>query len=110
MAKAIALYGSTNRSSALVAELVEVEHRLEAFRQQLQEKTVDLPDLPIERIREFVLRQATNLKSVLLQDRAAAKRALRIHFKPLVLAPKTTPDGPVFTVEGTFDLFQGWTM
>jgi hypothetical protein len=110
MAKAIALYGSTNRSSALVAELVEVEHRLEAFRQQLQEKTVDLPDLPIERIREFVLWQATNLKSVLLPDRAAAKRALRIHFKPLVLAPKTTPDGPVFTVEGTFDLFQGWTM
>ena len=66
-----------------------------------------MPDVPIERIREFVLQQATKLESVLLGDRVAAKQALRTHFKPLVLAPKETSDGAVFTVEGTFDLFSG---
>jgi hypothetical protein len=79
---------------------------MEAINRLLNESLPEIPDVPIERIREFVLRQADDLSTVVLGDPEAAKQALRTHFKPLVLAPKITPGGPV-TIEGTFDLFSG---
>ena len=63
------------------------------------------PKVSIERIREFVLQQASRIELVLLGNREAAKQALRTHFKPLVLSPKETPDGPVFTVQGGWICF-----
>jgi site-specific DNA recombinase len=103
---AIAQYG-THRSPTLLSELSLVEHRIEVIDGLLKESTPEVPDVPIERIREFVFQQASRLEPLLLGDRAAAKQALRAHFNPLVLAPKETPDGPVFSVEGTLDLFSG---
>jgi site-specific DNA recombinase len=106
LADAIARYG-TDRSPALLSELSLRENRIETINTLLEESMPELPDVPIERIREFVLQQSTNLESVLMGDRHAAKQALRAHFKPLVLAPKETIDGPIFMVQGTLDLFSG---
>ena len=44
---------------------------------------------------------------MLFNDRETAKPALRRHFKPLILTPKETSDGPVYYVEGVMDLFSG---
>jgi hypothetical protein len=49
----------------------------------------------------------SGIKSLLLGDRGAAKLALRTYFKPLILLPKETENGPVLSVEGSFDLFSG---
>ena len=74
---------------------------------QLNKPEPKLPDVPLEKVREFVLGRAEDLHSVLLGDRAAAKQALRTHVRPLVLSPKQEPDGPVFHVDGNMDLFAG---
>jgi hypothetical protein len=103
---AIAQYG-TQHSRTLLSELGLVENRIDAIKGLLNNPTLEVPDVGIEQIREFVLKQANNLSALLLGDRTAAKQAIRTYFKPLVLAPKETPNGRVFTVEGTFDLFSG---
>jgi site-specific DNA recombinase len=106
LAKAIAQYGS-HRSPTLLAQLSHTEERIATIERNLKEPIHDLPNVPIERIRAFVFQQASNLKSVLLSDRDAAKLAIRTHFKPLILSPKETENGPVLKVEGSFDLFSG---
>jgi len=103
---AIAQFG-IHHSPTLLSQLSSVEDRIATIDNNLQEARPNPPNVPIERIREFVTRQASKLKSLLLGDPAAAKLALQTHFKPLVLSPKDTPDGPNFTVEGGFDLFAG---
>jgi site-specific DNA recombinase len=103
---AIAEFGS-HRSPTLLSRLGYVEDQIGVVRGRLE---VDFPEpqpVPIDRLRHFVLEQSERLKSVLLQDRATAKLALRTHFKPLVLTPKATLTGPVYSVEGVFDLFSG---
>jgi hypothetical protein len=102
----IAEYG-IRRSPTLIAQLTFVENRIETIDRQLKEVQPEPPKVSTERVREFVLQRASELEMILLGDRAAAKQALRTHFRPLVLAPKETPDGPVFTVEGNLDLFSG---
>ena len=84
-----------------------MENRIEVIEGHLKEIQPELPKVSTERVREFVLQRASELETILLGDRAAAKQALRTHFRPLVLTPKETPDGPVFTVEGNMDLFSG---
>jgi site-specific DNA recombinase len=103
---AIAEYG-IRRSPTLMAQLTFVENRIEVIDRQLKEVQPEPPKVSTERVREFVLQKASELETILQGDRAAAKQALRTHFRPLVLAPKDTPDGPVFTVEGNLDLFSG---
>ena len=103
---AIAEYG-IRRSPTLIAQLTFVENRIEVIEGHLKEIQPELPKVSTERVREFVLQRASELETILLGDRAAAKQALRTHFRPLVLAPKETPDGPVFTVEGNMDLLSG---
>jgi site-specific DNA recombinase len=103
---AIAEYG-IRRSPTLLAQLTFVEDRIERIDRQIHEVQPEPPKVPTERVREFVLERAAELETILLGDRAAAKQALLTHFRPLVLAPKQTPDGPVFTVEGNLDLFSG---
>jgi len=83
------------------------EDRKGTIERRLRETAPELPKVAIETVRTFVFQKAEELKSVLLQDRAAAKLALRTHFKPLVLSAKEPRDGPVFTVEGGFDPFAG---
>jgi len=63
------------------------------------------PEVPIERIRLFVVEQATNLETLLLRDRARAKQALCTYFNPLMVSPKQTKDGLVFTVAGGVNRF-----
>jgi hypothetical protein len=106
LADAIAQYG-TSQSPALLSELGFRENRIDAINRLLKEERPGLPEVPTVQIREFVSRQSQELCSVLMGDRRAAKQALRDHFKPLVLAPKQTDEGPVFTVEGTMGLFSG---
>lgn len=89
----------------LLSQLGYAEERIKTIQRSLEETTPDLPMVPVERIKKFVLQQADNLKSVLLGDRSAAKLALRTHFKPLILSPQKAENGPVFRVEGSFDLF-----
>ena len=103
---AIAEYGH-HKSPSLLAQLSFVEDRIERIRRQLDDETPEPPNIPIDRIREFVLRQAANLETILIGDRVAAKQALRTHFKPLVLLPKQTDEGPLYVVEGGLDLFSG---
>ena len=106
LSSAIAEYG-TRRSPTLLAQLTFVGNRIETIDLQLHKVQPEPPNVPIERVREFVLERAADLQKILLRDRAAAKQALLTHFRPLVLSPKYTPDGPVFTVEGNMDLFSG---
>jgi hypothetical protein len=106
LAAAIAQFG-THRSPTLLSQLSHAEKRIVTIERHLQEAILELPNVLIERLREFVLQQASNLKSVLLGDRGAAKLALRMHFKPLILSPKETEKGPVLSVHGSFDLFSG---
>ena len=40
-------------------------------------------------------------------ERPVAKQALRTHSRPLVLSPKETPEGPVFTVQGNMEPLSG---
>jgi hypothetical protein len=103
---AIAEYG-IRRSPTLMAQLTFVENRIETIDRQIHEVQPEPPNVPTETIRKFVLQKASELETILQGDRAAAKRALRTHFRPLVLSPKETPDGPVFAVEGNLDLFSG---
>ena len=80
---------------------------MDTINRLISETVPELPDVPIERIREFVLQNANDLSTVILANAAVAKQALQTHFKPVVLTPKQTNDGPLFTVQGTFDLFSG---
>jgi DNA invertase Pin-like site-specific DNA recombinase len=103
---AIAEYG-IRRSPTLMAQLTFVENRIETIEGQINESQPVPTLISPEKVREFVLGRASELQTILLGDRMAAKEALRTHFRPLVLAPKESPDGPVFTVEGSLDLFSG---
>ena len=93
----------TRESPSLLSELAHIERRIEIINKLLGEttRTAKLPDVPIERIREFVQRQASNMSTLLLSEPAAAKRALLLYFKPVVLTPRLTAGDHVFVVSGT---------
>jgi hypothetical protein len=61
---AIAQHG-THRSPTLLTHLSLVENRIEAIESQLQGPKVEVPEVSIERIREFALSQAKNLEATL---------------------------------------------
>lgn len=103
---AIADFGS-HKSPTLLSQLGYVEDRIEALKQKLEQNIAEPRLVPLDRVRHLVLQQADRLLSVLLNDRATAKLALRTHFKPLVLTPKETLNGPAYSVEGVMDLFSG---
>ncbi|HEV2323755.1 MAG TPA: recombinase family protein [Terracidiphilus sp.] len=100
---AISEYG-TKESPCLISELTHIERRIETLNKLLAQTTLRLPVISVERIREFVQRHANNISSLVLAEPVAAKHALRTHFRPIVLMPKQTPDGPVFVVNA-FRLF-----
>lgn len=97
LASAIAECG-TEESPSLLSELKHIERRIETINKLLGESKPKLPGIPLERIREFLQRKASNMSHLILGDRAAAKRALLTYFKPIVLMPEQSPDGPVFVV------------
>lgn len=94
--------GGAQESPCLLSELKHVERRIETIKNLLGEttRTPKHPDIPLERIREFVLRQASNMASLMVAEPAVAKQALCAYFKPLVLKPKLSRKGPVYVVQG----------
>lgn len=76
LGSAIAEYG-IRRSPTLIAQLTFVENRIEVIEGHLKEIQPELPKVSTERVREFVLQRASELETILLGDRAAAKQALR---------------------------------
>jgi site-specific DNA recombinase len=103
---AIAQYG-THRSPTLLTQLSHVENRIDTITRELEEPVSEIPDVPIEHIREIVLQKAKDLEDILLGSPEDAKLALRTHVRPLVLTPIESPEGPLLRVSGTVDLFSG---
>lgn len=72
LSSAIAKYG-THKSPILLTQFSLVENRIDTITHELQAPELVIPDVPIERIREFVLEKAKDLEEVvqgILQQRS----------------------------------------
>ena len=107
IADAIAADGC-RQSPTLLSRLGEIETRIREIQTRLEKpKVVNKLSSSIGEVRNFVLKKAGDLRSVLAGDPVLAKDNLRKHVRELVLTPKQTPSGPVFDVSGDVDLFGG---
>ncbi len=107
IAEAIAANGC-RQSPTLLSRLDEIETRIRDIQTRLEQpKTLNRLSSSLGEVRKFVLKKATDLKSVLAGDPVLAKDTLRKYVRQLVLSPKETPSGRVFDVSGDIDLFGG---
>jgi site-specific DNA recombinase len=101
LANAIA---ETGHSPSLLAKLGEVDGQIAAVDRRMDEqKPVDLTATVAE-MREFVLRNILELRTLLRDDPVKSKAALARHIGPLKLIPKETEQGPVYEVDGALKL------
>src|SRR5262249_438314 len=101
LAQAIAVAG---HSPTLLSHLASAETQLSSVTQQIAAyKPVNL-SAPIEEVRNFVMRNILELRTLLRQDAQRARAALMKHLKELILMPKDTPTGPVFEVSGGVEM------
>ena len=105
LAEAIAEFG---KSPTLLGQLANTESRIRAIEPQLARlEHFERPSIGIDELREFLLKKAGDLQSVLQGDPLLGREILAKHIRELVLTPRQTPDGPVFDVTGDIDLFGG---
>ena len=105
IAEAIAEYG---KSPTLLGQLASTRSRMHAIEQQLAKRVhFERPSLGVGELREFLLKKAGDLQSVLQGDPLLGREVLAKHTGELVLTPRPTADGPVFDVSGEIDLWGG---
>ena len=101
MADAIAEFG---HSPILLTKLSEVDAQInEVDRRMDEHKPVDLTATVAE-MREFVIRNVMQLRTLLHEDASKSKAAFVRHIGRLTLTPKQTQDGPIYEVSGAVDL------
>jgi site-specific DNA recombinase len=105
IADAIAANGH-RQSPTLLARLTVIEAETETLKTRLDQgqRVFDTP-VSLEELRQFILKKANDLRSLLVGDPVLAKDALRKHVSELVLTPRQTPSGPVFDVSGDVNFF-----
>jgi site-specific DNA recombinase len=101
LANAVAEMG---HSPSLLAKLGEVDAQIAAVDRRMDEqKPIDLTATVAE-MREFVLRNILELRTLLREDAGKSKAALARHIGQLKLTPKETEKGPVYEVDGALEL------
>src|SRR5260370_10576605 len=97
LADAIAASG---HSPTLLRRLAEVEQKIaEGDRQLTAHKEFDVT-ASLDEIREFVTKELLDIRSILREDVAKTKLALRRHIRDLVLTPKEADAGKYYEVSG----------
>jgi site-specific DNA recombinase len=107
IAQAIADSGH-RQSPTLLSLLQKIESQIAELDKRLNVSVI-ATEVSISKaaMKEFALKKAHDLNSVLRGDPLLAKQTLRKHIKQLLLTPKETPTGAVFEVTGDLDLFAG---
>ena len=101
VADAIAEFG---HSPILLTKLSEVDAQInEVDRRMDEHKPVDLTATVAE-MREFVIRNVMQLRTLLHEDASKSKAAFVRHIGRLTLTPKQTQDGPIYEVAGAWTL------
>jgi hypothetical protein len=101
LADAVAEMG---HSPALLAKLREVDDQIAVLDQRINEhKPLDLTTTVAE-MREFVLQNVMQLRSLLREDASKSKAALARHIGQLKLTRRETQDGPQYEVSGAVEL------
>ena len=86
-----------------------MESRIEVITLELEEPVSEIPDAPVERIREVALQKAKDLEEILLGSPEDAKLALRKpHPEPLVLKPIETLTGLYFRLAARWICFRAF--
>jgi site-specific DNA recombinase len=105
IANAIAA-GGHRQSPTLLSRLSTIEAQVEKIKNHLaQSEIVERIPVSLDDARNFLMKKASDFKSVLVSDPVLAKDTLRKHIKELVLTPRQTASGPVFDVAGDINLF-----
>jgi len=97
-----------HQSPTLLSELMKIESRIEAIDHRLNQSN-NIPELTLttDELREFVYKEAENLKALLQGDRFLAKQEIAKRIGRVVLTPKETDTGRVCEVSGDIHLLAG---